>query len=283
MSIWTDARVDQLRMEAAKGSSAAKIAKALGDVSGEAVNKRLQKLNINNGYFWTDARIEQLKQLAYAGLSSRQIAREIGISRNAAIGKLGRLGVPLTSGSKYLAWPKTRVAKLKELLAENLTYKQIAEDLSITEKAVQRKIDRLGGGPGRVKPKAESRPQFHCKPATYVEPPSKFIPISQRRTLMELTSATCRWPVGDPRTPDFFFCGAQTETERPYCPHHCGIAYTVPEGPMRRRPYYGVAPDRTAQPMPFDLHSQIRKASVAKRTVSLPPTSDLPHIDTSSP
>src|SRR3990167_7695742 len=128
MSIWTDARVEQLKMEAAKGSSAAKIAKAIGDVSGDAVNKRLQKLNIHNGYFWTDARIEQLKQLAHAGLSSRQIAREMGISRGAVIGKASRFGIPLISVSTHNAWPKTRVARLKELLAENLTYKQIADD-----------------------------------------------------------------------------------------------------------------------------------------------------------
>ena len=37
------------------------------------------------------------------------------------------------------------------------------------------------------------------------------IPIGQRRTLLELTEETCRWPIGDPGRPDFFFCGGQTD------------------------------------------------------------------------
>ena len=32
------------------------------------------------------------------------------------------------------------------------------------------------------------------------------IPIGQRRTLLELTEQTCRWPIGDPGSADFFFC-----------------------------------------------------------------------------
>lgn len=44
------------------------------------------------------------------------------------------------------------------------------------------------------------------------------IPVEQRRTVMTITSGHCRWPVGDPRSKDFFFCGA--ETSKTYCPHH---------------------------------------------------------------
>src|SRR6185437_12661155 len=41
------------------------------------------------------------------------------------------------------------------------------------------------------------------------------IPIGQRRTIMELTESTCRWPVGDPGGGDFFFCGGNTISRRP--------------------------------------------------------------------
>lgn len=45
---------------------------------------------------WTDARIESLKALAANGLSASQIAGELGgVSRNAVLGKLHRLNVPL--------------------------------------------------------------------------------------------------------------------------------------------------------------------------------------------
>src|SRR5262249_24303286 len=36
------------------------------------------------------------------------------------------------------------------------------------------------------------------------------IPIGQRRTILELNEQTCRWPVGDPGSTDFFFCGGNT-------------------------------------------------------------------------
>ena len=51
------------------------------------------------------------------------------------------------------------------------------------------------------------------------------IPIGQRRTLLELTEETCRWPIGDPGSADFFFCGGQTATGLPYCAYHSRVAY----------------------------------------------------------
>lgn len=59
------------------------------------------------------------------------------------------------------------------------------------------------------------------------------IPMGQRRTLLELNEFTCRWPIGDPGTPDFFFCGTQAVTGLPYCACHSRIAYQ-PSGDRRR-------------------------------------------------
>ena len=42
---------------------------------------------------WSSERIELLKRCFHAGLSRSQIAREIGVTRNAAIGKMNRLGL----------------------------------------------------------------------------------------------------------------------------------------------------------------------------------------------
>jgi hypothetical protein len=43
------------------------------------------------------------------------------------------------------------------------------------------------------------------------------VPMSQRLSLLELTEATCHWPIGDPLSPDFFFCGGKVLTGLPYC------------------------------------------------------------------
>ena len=43
--------------------------------------------------------------------------------------------------------------------------------------------------------------------------------------LMELTERTCKWPVGDPATEDFWFCGLPVKQGKPYCEAHVGVAF----------------------------------------------------------
>ena len=75
--------------------------------------------------------------------------------------------------------------------------------------------------------------------------------IAQRKTLLELTNNTCRWPHGQPGTERFFFCGAlEADLEKgiPYCARHMRRAYpafatSAPSGAMSadgaRRPSSG--------------------------------------------
>lgn len=44
---------------------------------------------------WTNERVDRLKRLRAGGLSCSQIAGDIGVGRNAVIGKLHRLKLPL--------------------------------------------------------------------------------------------------------------------------------------------------------------------------------------------
>ncbi|MBD3766069.1 MAG: GcrA cell cycle regulator, partial [Rhodobacterales bacterium] len=48
---------------------------------------------------------------------------------------------------------------------------------------------------------------------------------ARRLTLMELTERTCKWPIGDPATPDFWFCGLPAHPGKPYCEAHVGVAF----------------------------------------------------------
>jgi GcrA cell cycle regulator len=49
--------------------------------------------------------------------------------------------------------------------------------------------------------------------------------MSERVTITELREAMCRWPLGDPTTPEFRFCGAKSDIGTPYCLYHGRIAY----------------------------------------------------------
>jgi GcrA cell cycle regulator len=60
------------------------------------------------------------------------------------------------------------------------------------------------------------------------------VPLSQRLSLLELNEATCHWPVGDPASADFFFCGGKALAGLPYCAHHSRVAYQPASD--RRRP-----------------------------------------------
>ena len=44
-------------------------------------------------------------------------------------------------------------------------------------------------------------------------------------SLMELTERTCKWPIGDPATEDFWFCGLPSTAGKPYCEAHVGVAF----------------------------------------------------------
>jgi GcrA cell cycle regulator len=48
---------------------------------------------------------------------------------------------------------------------------------------------------------------------------------AKQLTLMELTERTCKWPIGDPATDDFYFCGLPVQQGKPYCEAHVGVAF----------------------------------------------------------
>lgn len=141
---------------------------------------------------WTDERIEILKALYKDGLSASQIAAELGgISRNAVIGKCHRLG--LTGRPRKSSAPK--------------------------QPRAQRRASGFARSDNRLEPIVKTMPL----PKPRVEDGA--IPAAQRKTLLQLDAHTCRWPVGDPGTADFFFCGAEPQPDRRYCEAHCSRAF----------------------------------------------------------
>ena len=51
------------------------------------------------------------------------------------------------------------------------------------------------------------------------------VPISLHATILTLTEQTCKWPIGDPSTEGFHFCGQRSGSGIPYCEYHSRIAY----------------------------------------------------------
>jgi GcrA cell cycle regulator len=59
--------------------------------------------------------------------------------------------------------------------------------------------------------------------------------VTKPKTLLELGPHDCRWPIGEPRHPDFRFCGARQAADRPYCELHWSMAFQPPK-PRHQRP-----------------------------------------------
>lgn len=158
---------------------------------------------------WTNERVELLKKLWSDGLSASQIAGELGgVTRNAVIGKVHRLGLSgrakTTTTSAKQRRPRTSAAPA------NATPKRPTPQ-PMTH--------------GATALKADMAPEPVAEPEPVVEPIAELVPISQRATILTLTERTCKWPIGDPATDDFYFCGRQSDAGVPYCAHHCRIAY----------------------------------------------------------
>ncbi|WP_458791380.1 GcrA family cell cycle regulator [Yoonia sp. MH D7] len=190
---------------------------------------------------WTDDRVETLKKMWGEGQSASQIAKELGgVTRNAVIGKVHRLGLSNRAGTTAAAPAKAAKekpavktatkapAKPKPVPAAKTVIE--ASDKKVEEEVLE--LDENGipisaarraiipaGQPLPPQPSAnEISPEALAK-VSEVEKGSK------RIGLMELTEKTCKWPVGDPATEDFWFCGLNVQTGKPYCEAHVGVAF----------------------------------------------------------
>ncbi len=161
----------------------------------------------HRGDVWSDERTDLLKKLWTDGLSASQIAGELGgITRNAVIGKVHRLGLSGRAKSPSSA-PRVRKPRTHMMRARAQTTVRGNTALALAFEMEQ-----------------EPEPEL-------IE---NIIPVGQRRTLLELSADTCRWPIGDPASAEFFFCGGKplpgyigegTGSKIPYCSYHCRVAY----------------------------------------------------------
>lgn len=156
---------------------------------------------------WTEERVEMLTKLWSEGLSASQVAKQLGgVTRNAVIGKVHRLGL---SGR---ATP-SRPARPKAPTPRNLTHVRGRPDPLVSERREE------------VETVAKSRETIHED----MENRS-----TELTTVLTLTERNCKWPIGDPGSPDFHFCGRGADGNAPYCTEHAKLAYQ-PMQPRRNR------------------------------------------------
>ncbi|WP_375648577.1 GcrA family cell cycle regulator, partial [Bartonella sp. MU70NMGDW] len=150
---------------------------------------------------WTCERVELLKKLWSEGLSASQIAAQLGgVSRNAVIGKVHRLKLP---GRGKTAQGSARTQKT-------------AVGSSPSSPRVRRNTSTVSpintSSVGIEEPVLKT--EFVAEDVKEVDMSTKsnvVVPISRQLNLLQLSENTCRWPVGDPLSADFHFCGADSD------------------------------------------------------------------------
>jgi len=184
---------------------------------------------------WSDERVAILKKMWLEGSSASEIAKELGnITRNAVIGKVHRLGMSnrdtnnLKSGSSTSNAKKSvrrgRPPKVnKEEKKRGRPHKlkdpgDFPGTINVTEKSTNSSAKEMRLDENKTKV-ASDLSEETLQNILKVEMKSKKI------SLMELTERTCKWPIGDPATDTFWFCGHESEPGKPYCKTHISIAF----------------------------------------------------------
>jgi GcrA cell cycle regulator len=186
---------------------------------------------------WTDERVETLKRMWNEGQSASQIAKELGgVTRNAVIGKVHRLGLSNRVGSGHdedeaapaaapAAAAKPEPAARPDPAPRAETPRPAAANAApaapvsnVTPLPVRKAIIPAG----QPLPPQPSLNEISPEALASVREVEK---RAKKLTLMELTERTCKWPIGDPATEDFWFCGLPSLPGKPYCEAHVGVAF----------------------------------------------------------
>jgi len=191
---------------------------------------------------WTDERVETLKRMWSEGQSASQIAKELGgVTRNAVIGKVHRLGLsnrseepepvapapvapvpePVAAAAPQPPEKKPQpepVAKAQPA-AEPEEAPAPAEQPVVAMTFAQRRAIVPAGQPLPPQPSANEISPEALANVREVEKRAR------KLDLMELTERTCKWPIGDPATDKFWFCGLPSQPGKPYCEAHVSVAF----------------------------------------------------------
>lgn len=187
---------------------------------------------------WTDERVKKLTLLWKSGNSASKIAIELGegVSRNAVIGKIHRLGL-----SERGAGSSESTAKkiTEQPPKKNLKTDQSSKDLNLDPSfgVLSQKKGKKRGRKPSIKNTLNIENASHENSST--ENSTKNTDIDEialanmieiekkakKLNLIELTERTCKWPIGDPATSEFWFCGHPSEQGKPYCKTHVSIAF----------------------------------------------------------
>jgi GcrA cell cycle regulator len=185
---------DQMLRDLVETHTHLQIAERMGWPTEMSVRKRCSRIGLVRkvAMVWTPEMDAVLRERRQSEVSFNDIAMEIGVTRNAAIGRACRIGLPKTGRTDRTNYRPKR-----------------GRALNTTQKINRARTQAKTGQP---KFKVEKIPE---------------LPISayfRGVTLLDLEPGQCRYPQGD--APTILFCGQASVPETSWCEHCSEIVYS---------------------------------------------------------
>ena len=181
---------------------------------------------------WTDDDDATLRGMIEQRLPASEIGRAMGRSRSAIIGRSHRIGIRPDSDKPT----NRREARRRRGRPEDVS-------MGTRRSKPQRRLSWAVDGRYADKKRDAAAKQERNAARVAAMNICSDIPPEQRKTLVELKPNDCRWPVGDPKTPQFFFCGSPQCEGSSYCGLHWAQSRTaertISEAEAARRKRWG--------------------------------------------
>jgi len=201
---------------------------------------------------WDSGMLKKLKALVGKGLSTAEMGKKLGMSKNAVVGKLNRLGwnakASENTDKKTAKAPTEKISK--SVAKKSTDSKKVTAKKSVVKSAIKKNAEKKTV----TAKKTEKTAKKETKIATAVEknvkptkkPVVKDVDVKPVKTASKKTKKDlalhelliqhalqmaslkpnqCRWPIGDPDSDNFHFCGETVFSGKPYCYEHCRQAY----------------------------------------------------------
>jgi GcrA cell cycle regulator len=214
---------------------------------------------------WNDESISRLRSLWQEGLSTAEIGRRMQITKNAVVGKAHRLilsprpspirkVLETVDGSEQprRPVPVADLGRQPTALPVSPSFGMPSNDRDVDATQAMAvapyAIPTSAELPKPVVPVREAATVHQLRPAALpvaqrlvasverIAPtaprPAPVAPIEAEETVRGHAPSTprrrgmaCCWPLGDPGTKEFRFCGADPVANKPYCSEHAALAY----------------------------------------------------------
>ncbi len=175
---------------------------------------------------WDSNMLKKLKSLVGRGLSTSEMGKKLGMSKNAVVGKLNRMGWNSgTTDDKSKKTDKT-AKKVATKTAVKTVAKKTTEKAKTTTKKVAKPAPKVAEKTVAPTPKTpQIKPIKTASKKTKKDLALHELLIQHALQMANLKQNQCRWPIGDPDSENFHFCGETVFSGKPYCYEHCRQAY----------------------------------------------------------